>query len=62
VATIEAIVAIYSSFRDSRDFASADDLRAKAEAAGLKLVVNKDKSIVYDLQDGYDPAKLEALK
>ncbi|MCF3594502.1 cysteine--tRNA ligase [Rhodobacteraceae bacterium LMO-12] len=51
----------WQQYRNDKDYAGADKLKAGLEAAGLKLSVT-DSGPHADILPNFDPAKLEALK
>ncbi|MDR9483997.1 MAG: cysteine--tRNA ligase [Sediminimonas sp.] len=51
----------WQRYREAKDFAAADSLKAKATEAGLELRVLKG-AVQAEAMDNFDPAKLEALK
>ncbi len=58
----QGLLAKLQNFRDQRDFASADKLRADLEDHGLKVRLTKTGPEIEKILPTFDPAKLEALK
>ena len=58
---IQLLLVDRQAARKSKDFARADAIRAKLDAAGVVVMDRPDAPTDWELSPHFDPAKLEAL-